>query len=82
MLPAIPPQTPFTIKCDTGDDTVLGDVRWVTTSIARFDVRTSWPTDLSCSFAWNKQLKTFDGGCWGVAVNPAASNTAAVFFLE
>jgi len=36
-------------------------LRWVTTNIARFDPVIEWPTDLDCTFNWNKDLKTFDG---------------------
>ncbi len=38
-----------------------GKVRWVTTTIARFDPDVDWPTDLDCSFKWNKGLTSYDG---------------------
>eukprot|EP00775_Hariotina_reticulata_P009083 gene9083-9253_t len=47
---------PFTLSCN-----VPGRLRWVTTNIARFDPVIEWPTDLDCTFNWNKDLKTFDG---------------------
>ncbi len=57
-------QVPFTLTCNTP-----GRLRWVTTNIARFDPSVDWPTDLSCAFVWNKNLKTYDGGCeWHVMV--------------
>lgn len=49
-------QVPFMLSCGTP-----GRLRWVTTNIARFDPSVDWPTDLACTFDWNKDLKTFDG---------------------
>jgi hypothetical protein len=51
-------QVPFSLSCG-----MPGRLRWVTTNIARFDPLVEWPTDLACSFDWNKALKSFDGGC-------------------
>jgi hypothetical protein len=36
-------------------------LRWVTTNIARFDPSVDWPTDLDCTFQWNRALRTYDG---------------------
>ncbi|KAF6261957.1 hypothetical protein COO60DRAFT_1458856 [Scenedesmus sp. NREL 46B-D3] len=47
---------PFTLSCG-----MPGRLRWVTTNIARFDPLVEWPSDLACSFNWNKGLKSFDG---------------------
>jgi hypothetical protein len=49
-------QVPFTLSCGTP-----GRLRWVTTNIARFDPSVDWPTDLDCTFNWNKALRTYDG---------------------
>lgn len=50
-------QVPFTLNCNTS-----GRFRWVTTTIARFDVDSpGWPTDLNCSLLWNTFLTTYDG---------------------
>lgn len=49
-------QVPFSLSCKTP-----GRFRWVTTNIARFDPSIDWPTDLDCSFDWNKALKAYDG---------------------
>ena len=54
-------QVPFSINCNAPSGTVPGDIRWVTTNIARFDPLVDWPPDLSCAFRWNKELKTYDG---------------------
>ncbi|WIA22673.1 hypothetical protein OEZ86_009641 [Tetradesmus obliquus] len=47
---------PFSLSCG-----MPGRLRWVTTNIARFDPLVEWPSDLACSFDWNKGLKSFDG---------------------
>jgi hypothetical protein len=41
-------------------------LRWVTTSIARWDPLVEWPPDLTCNLVWNKELKTYDGERGGV----------------
>jgi hypothetical protein len=51
-----PEQTPFTTTCG-----VPGRMRWVTTSIARFDPSVEWPPDLRCAFRWNAALEAYDG---------------------
>lgn len=51
---------PFTLSCSTP-----GRLRWVTTSMARFDPSVDWPTDLSCNFQWNTKLRSWDGECAG-----------------
>ena len=48
--------TPFTISPN-----VKGSVRWVTTSIARFDPDTEWPPELELTLALNPALRSFDG---------------------
>eukprot|EP00798_Chlamydomonas_sp_ICE-L_P016462 gene16462-22683_t len=48
---------PFTLTCRQ----VPGKFRWVTTTIARWDVDLDWPTDLNCSLQWNDKLTSYDG---------------------
>ncbi|KXZ56112.1 hypothetical protein GPECTOR_2g994 [Gonium pectorale] len=38
-----------------------GKLRWVTTTIARFDPNMDWPTDLECNLVWNTSLTSYDG---------------------
>lgn len=40
---------------------VDGYMRWVTTSIARFDTDGDWPYDLDVKIIWNTNLTTYDG---------------------
>ena len=40
---------------------VAGNVRWVTTSIARFDPVADWPPELEVTLRLNPKLRTFDG---------------------
>ncbi|KAF2074368.1 hypothetical protein CYY_004343 [Polysphondylium violaceum] len=40
---------PFQLKCNTMEP-IVGNYRWVTTFIARFDVQHTWPSDLNCTF--------------------------------
>jgi hypothetical protein len=54
-------QVPFTIRCNGAAGDVPGALRWVTTSIARWDPLVEWPPDLTCKLVWNKELKTYDG---------------------
>ncbi|KIZ04279.1 hypothetical protein MNEG_3680 [Monoraphidium neglectum] len=63
--------TPFTLSCNTP-----GRLRWVTTNIARFDPSVDWPTDLACTFDWNKGLKSFDGVALDLAGNVASVKLA------
>jgi hypothetical protein len=48
--------TPFRLK-----PSVAGKLRWVTTSIARFDADTEWPPDLEITLTLNPELRSFDG---------------------
>eukprot|EP00798_Chlamydomonas_sp_ICE-L_P007932 gene7932-1146_t len=48
---------PFTLTCPL----IPGKFRWVTTTIARWDVDVDWPTDLNCSLQWNDTLTSYDG---------------------
>ncbi|GLI63593.1 hypothetical protein VaNZ11_006598 [Volvox africanus] len=47
---------PFRLSCNWP-----GKLRWVTTSIARYDPSEPWPSNLQCFVLWNTALKTFDG---------------------
>ncbi|GIL68720.1 hypothetical protein Vafri_21968 [Volvox africanus] len=47
---------PFRLSCNWP-----GKLRWVTTSIARYDPSEPWPSGLECNLIWNTALKTFDG---------------------
>lgn len=47
---------PFRLTCG-----VPGRLRWVTTSIARFDPSVEWPPDLDCAFEWSLGLRSWDG---------------------
>lgn len=40
---------------------VPGRMRWVTTSIFRWDSSIDLPTDLECSLIWNANLTSYDG---------------------
>ena len=54
---ALPPNlTPFTL-----DPPVAGHLRWVTTSIARFDPAAEWPPELELTLSLNPSLATYDG---------------------
>ncbi|KAF8063719.1 hypothetical protein HT031_003574 [Scenedesmus sp. PABB004] len=66
---ALPPSlVPFSLTCGS----VPGRLRWVTTSIARWDPAIDWPTDLDCALAWNAALETFDGAPLVLGGAPAA----------
>ncbi|PNH06151.1 hypothetical protein TSOC_007503 [Tetrabaena socialis] len=49
-------KVPFRLTCG-----VAGKLRWVTTSIARFDPDEDWPPDLECSVKWVASLTAWDG---------------------
>ncbi|PNH04504.1 hypothetical protein TSOC_009336 [Tetrabaena socialis] len=49
-------KVPFRLTCG-----VAGKLRWVTTSIARFDPEEDWPPDLECSLKWVASLTAWDG---------------------
>jgi hypothetical protein len=51
-----PAQQPFKV----GDGSV-GRFRWMNSYIARFDPYGIWPSDLSLSFVWNRQLTSWEG---------------------
>ena len=48
--------TPFTLE-----PPVDGRMRWVTTSIARFDPAEDWPSELEIQLRLNPTLRSFDG---------------------
>ena len=48
--------TPFTLE-----PPVSGKLRWVTTSIARFDADEEWPPELELTLSLNPALRSFDG---------------------
>lgn len=53
---------PFIFDMETDDvPTPSGKVRWVTTSIARFDPDTEWPTDIEFTVRVNPTLQSYDG---------------------
>ena len=54
---ALPPNlTPFVL-----DPPVAGHLRWVNTSIARFDPAAEWPPELELTLSLNPSLATYDG---------------------
>ncbi|EGC29461.1 hypothetical protein DICPUDRAFT_99830 [Dictyostelium purpureum] len=52
---------PFKLQCKGNLVPIEGDYRWVTTSIARFDIRGKWPSNLQCTFSVDPNIKCFDG---------------------
>ena len=53
-------QTPFTIS---GRGALAGTFRWLNSYVASFEPADEgeWGTDLTLNFAWNRELKTFEG---------------------
>mmetsp|Transcript_41158 Transcript_41158/g.132449 ORF Transcript_41158/g.132449 Transcript_41158/m.132449 type:complete len:2416 (-) Transcript_41158:30-7277(-) len=56
-------QLPFKLEaCDGQPEfAVPGKIRWLSTSIARFDADVDWPTDLCFDLVLNPALKSYDG---------------------
>ncbi|KYR02699.1 hypothetical protein DLAC_00159 [Tieghemostelium lacteum] len=50
---------PFQLQCDNKTE-IKGSYRWVTNSIARFDVNDFWPSNIHCTFTVDPQVTTFD----------------------
>ncbi|KAN0024930.1 hypothetical protein ACTFIV_009339 [Dictyostelium citrinum] len=54
--------SPFTLKCLGSSSVPNGLFRWVTTSIARFDIQgNGWPSNLNCTFSVNSNIRCYDG---------------------
>ncbi|KAK5578481.1 hypothetical protein RB653_008152 [Dictyostelium firmibasis] len=54
--------SPFTLKCLGSSVVPNGQFRWVTTSIARFDIQgNGWPSNLNCTFSVNSNIRCYDG---------------------
>ncbi|KAN0029822.1 hypothetical protein ACTA71_007959 [Dictyostelium dimigraforme] len=53
--------SPFTLKCLGSSTVPNGKFRWVTTSIARFDIQgNGWPSNLNCTFSVNSNIRCYD----------------------
>ncbi|GAM21623.1 hypothetical protein SAMD00019534_047980 [Acytostelium subglobosum LB1] len=64
----------FKLRCNSAVP-VDGRYRWVTTSIARFDVNGAWPTDLNCTFTVDPAAKTYDGASLSETPTPVLYTT-------
>ena len=62
--------TPFTLH-----PPVRGKLRWVTTSIARFDADKEWPPELELTLTLNPNLTSFDGRTVSAAVGGSGLRT-------
>ena len=56
-----PSHQPFSLSCG-----LPGKLRWVSTSIVRWDPAQDWPSDLDCALRWNKGLVSYDGAALGL----------------
>ncbi|KAG2447335.1 hypothetical protein HYH02_007664 [Chlamydomonas schloesseri] len=64
---------------------VPGKVRWVTTTIARFDADVDWPTDLDCELSWTSDLTSYDGAPLQLGDTPATrklSSTSLTLYIS
>eukprot|EP01133_Synstelium_polycarpum_P007649 gene7649-8951_t len=51
---------PFSLTCKGSDVPIDGTYRWVTSSIVRFDVNGSWPSNLECTFSVDPATAAYD----------------------